>query len=170
MEITLHGWQHHHGEWANPDGIAERIAAGRTLLETSGPVRVAVPPHDYLSPGGYRALHRAGLGICSSWAAVHGGTRFAHWWGRLRCWAGYPFAPASHHRWPTDVDLLDFAGPERDDWPVTLRLLRRAEQWHTPAVFVQHPWRIEARLDRWRRWLDRIDALPNVQFERFSDG
>jgi hypothetical protein len=167
VEITLHGWQHHRGEWARSDGIAERIEAGRALLETLAPVRVGVPPHDYLSPEGRRALHRAGLGICSSWAAVHGGTRFAHWWGRVR---RYPFAPASHHCWPTDVDLLDFTGSERDDWPVTLRLLRQAERWNTPVVFVQHPWRIHNQPDRWRRWLDQVAALPGVRFERFSDG
>ncbi len=170
VEITLHGWQHHHGEWAKCDGVEERIEAGRTLLQTLGPVRVAVPPHDYLSPGGYRALRGAGLDICSSWAAAHGGTRPAYWWGRLRRWAGCPFAPARHNRWPTDVDVLDFAGPEGGDWPVTRRLLRLAEGWQTPVVFVQHPWRVQTRLDRWRRWLDQITALPDVQFERFSDG
>jgi hypothetical protein len=88
----------------------------------------------------------------------------------LRRWAGYPFAPASHNRWPTDVDVLDFAGPEGGDWPVTWRLLRLAEGLQTPVVFVQHPWRVQTRLDRWRRWLDQIMALPDVQFERFSDG
>jgi hypothetical protein len=167
VEIMLHGWQHHHGEWAKSDGIAENIEAGCALLADIGPVRVAVPPHDYLSPTGYRALRRAELGICSSWAATHGGTRLAHWRGRLR---RYPFAPVSRQRWPTDVDLLDFAGAERDDWPVTHRLLRQAERWQTPVVFVQHPWRVQTRLDRWRRWLDQVAALPDVHFERFSDG
>jgi hypothetical protein len=166
VEITLHGWHHEYGEWAKSDRITENIEAGCALLADVGPVRVAVPPHDYLSPEGYRALRRMGLGICSSWAATHGGTRLAHWRGRLR---RYPFAPASHHRWPTDVDLLDFAGAEHDDWPVTLRLLRQAERWQTPVVFVQHPWRIQTRLDRWRRWLDQVAALPDVRFERFSD-
>jgi hypothetical protein len=167
VEITLHGWQHHHGEWAESGDIDARIDAGRAQLETIGPVRVAVPPHDYLSPAGYRALRRSGLGICSSWAAVHGGTRFAHWRGRFR---RYPFAPVKRNLWPTDADLLDFAGSECDDWPVTLQLLRRAEQWQTPVVFVQHPWRIRTQLDRWWRWLEQVTALPDVQFERYSDG
>jgi hypothetical protein len=167
VEITLHGWQHHHGEWAEADRIAENVEAGHALLADLGPVRVAVPPHDYLSPTGYRALRRAGLGICSSWAAVHGGTRLAHWRGRRR---RYPFAPATQDHWPTDVDLLDFAAAERDDWPVTRHLLRRAEKWQTPVVFVQHPWRIQTQMDRWRRWLDQVTTLPDVRFERFSDG
>jgi hypothetical protein len=166
LEITLHGWQHHHGEWAESDGISERVKAGRVLLADLGPVRVAVPPHDYLSSEGYRALRHAGLGICSSWAAIHGGTRLAHWWSRFQ---RYPFAPVQDNCWPTDIDLLDFAGLARDDWPVTLRLLQQAERWQTPVVFVQHPWRIQTRLDRWRCWLDRIAALPDVRFERFSD-
>jgi hypothetical protein len=175
VEIALHGWQHHYGEWALPGEIENRIVPGREVLEAAWPemaVRVAVPPHDYLSPHGLRALRGLGLAVCSTWAATHGGTSAAHWRGRLRRLAGLPFARAAHSLWPTDVDLLDFAGPERDNWPITMRLLRLAERWETPVVFVQHPWCISnsrARSDRWRRWLDQIASLPDVQFERFSN-
>jgi hypothetical protein len=168
VEVALHGWQHHYGEWASPDGLEGRVR--RDVLQDLWPVRVAVPPFDDLSWAGYRALRRAGFGICSSWAATHGGTRPAHWIGRVRRRVGWPFAPAAPHRWPTDVDLLDFAGRDDDDWPITLRLLRLAERWRTPVVFVQHPWRTGAQVDRWRRWLDRIAALPDVRFERYSNG
>jgi hypothetical protein len=181
VEIALHGWQHHYGELAQGPTveIGARIGMGLDLLRRAwpvAPIRVVVPPHDYLSRTGWHAIRGLDLGICSSWAATHGGGRRAHWRGRFRRWRGIPFGVAQDARWPTDIDLLDFAGPEADDWPATGRLLVRAQRAHTSIVFVQHYWRLlcadcapNARFDRWRRWLDQITALPDVRFERYSD-
>jgi hypothetical protein len=179
--ILLHGLHHHPGEWAtaSPATIADRVRAGRDVLRAAwpdAPLHVAVPPHDYLSPAGLHALRTAGWAVCSSWAAVHGGTRRAHWQGRLRRGRGLPFAPPADGRWPTDITLLDFAGPEAGDWPHTRRVLRLAARWACPVVFVQHPWRLlhadgtlNARGARWRRWLDRLLDEPGVCVTQFSE-
>lgn len=182
VEIALHGWQHHYGELAGDavETIRRCLESGLDGLREAlpdVPVRVLVPPHDHLSPAGLRAAHQLDLGVCSTWAATHGGTRFAHWWGRFRRWRGLPFAPARPGLWPTDVALIDFAGRDEDDWPITERLLRLADRWDTPLVFVQHYWHLldaqgapNARHARWLRWLDCMTTRPDVRFVRFSDG
>jgi hypothetical protein len=182
VEITLHGWQHDYGEWAGPSqaAIAARIEQGRDRLRAVWPgaaVRVAVPPHDRLSPAGKRAIRQTGLGLCSTWAAIHGGTRRAHWLGRLRRWRNQPFAPVQRGQWATDIALLDFGGAPDDDLPVSARILHLAARWRSPVVFVQHYWRLLApdgspndRFDRWLRWLDYCDAMPDLCYQRFSDG
>ena len=165
-EIALHGWAHHHGEWATGDAP---ITRGLDLLRSTWPgaaIRVAVPPHDYVSSPGLAALRAAGLDLCTTWAAAHGGTRAAHWWGRLRRWVGVPFGRVSADVWTTDVRLLDFDGPPVHDWPVTRRLLRGAARRRIPLVLTQHPWHIAAdagRRTRWDRWQEQLAVLDDVQ-------
>lgn len=125
VEIALHGYEHRYGELASGTQaqIADRIAAGLELLREAlpgVPVRVLVPPHDYLSPAGMRAARQQGLQICSSWAACHGGTRLAQLWSRVRRRAGRLAEPLRGGCWATDCDLLDFGGS--DAQPPTLDL------------------------------------------------
>jgi hypothetical protein len=180
IEVALHGWQHRYAELAK-GSIAEiraRLQSGLAVLRAAlpeVPVRVLVPPHDYLSRAGLQAASQLGLGVCSTWAATHGGTRMAHWWGRARRWRGLPFAPARPGLWPTDVTLLDFDGPAEDDWPTTQRLLELAGRWDSPVVLAQHYGRLlaeggasDARAARWQRWMDRMADCPDVRFERFT--
>lgn len=161
-EIALHGWRHTPGELTagSPAGLRARLAAGLAALRSAlpgVPVRVLVPPHDALARAGWAAARALGLGVCSTWAATHGGTRLAHWVGRARRWCGWPAAPARGGRWPTDITLLDFAGPAAADAPLTARWLRWAARWRSPLVLTQHYWRVPAEGDvalRWQRWLD----------------
>lgn len=176
IEILLHGWRHLPGELAGQDqaAIRGRLEAGLARLHNVWPdipIGVLVPPHDHLSAAGLQAARELGLEICSSWAACHGGTRRAHWWGRLRGWLGRPFGQAGAGLWPTDIDLLDLS-KERDDPKDTARLLRSAARQQTPVVFVQHYWRIAdspERLRRWRVWLSWMADQPDVAFTRFCD-
>jgi hypothetical protein len=177
VEIALHGWQHEYGELAqgSVNAIRRRLEAGLAALRNAWPdvpVRVLVPPHEHISQAGLQAARELGLEICSTWAATRGGTRWAHWWGRLRRRVGLPFAPAKAGLWPTDVDVLDFEGHEESDWPATEWLLSLAGQWDAPVVFVQHYRRVLENVSvcaRWLRWLERVMACPDVQFVRFCD-
>jgi hypothetical protein len=177
VEIALHGWQHRYGELADGsvEAIRERLEAGLAALRDAWPdvpIRVLVPPHEYLSRAGLQAARELALDVCSTWAATHGGTRWAHWWGRLRRRVGLPFAPAKAGLWPTDVDVLDFERCEESDWPATERLLWLAGRWDAPVVFVQHYRRVLETggvYARWLRWLERATACPDVQFVRFCD-
>jgi hypothetical protein len=178
-EITLHGWQHRYGEMAEKsvEPIQQRIEAGLAVLRDAWPdlpVRVLVPPHDYLSRAGLRAARQVGLMVCSTWAATRGGTRLAHWWGQFRRWRGRPFAPARRGLWATDVSPIDFDEERADDG--TERLLDLARRWGSPVVLVQHYWRLldtesrpNARHARWLDWLERMLSYSDVQFVRFSD-
>ena len=182
VEIALHGWQHRYGELAegSVEEIRQRLESGLAALREAlpgVPLRLLVPPYDHLSRAGSRAARQLGLGICSTWAAIHGETRFAHWWGRFRRWRGLSFAPARSGLWPTDTAVIDFEGHDQEVWSVTQRLLQLAERWDTPAVFVQHYWRLldvsgvpNARYAQWLRWIDRMMACPDVHFACFSDG
>lgn len=162
-EIALHGWQHTPGELTTgrPAELQARLAAGWAALRSAlpgVPVQVLVPPHDALSRAGLAAARALGLSVCSTWAATHGGTRLAHWVGRVRRWCGWPAAPARAGRWPTDITLLDFVGPAAADDPLTARWLRLAARWHSPLVLTQHYWRVQDAGDlelRWQRWLDK---------------
>jgi len=180
VEITLHGWQHHYGELANGSvaEIRRRLETALAVLHKIFPAaqaRVLVPPHNYLSAAGLQAARHLGLDVCSTWAATHGGTRWAHWWGRLRRLRGLYFAPPAMGLWSTDVQFIDFESAV-DDWAITEHLLYLAERWDSPLVFVQHYWRLldatgapNARYARWACWLERMLACPSVQFVRFSD-
>jgi predicted deacetylase len=177
IEILLHGWRHERGELAGEaaDTIRGRLEAGLSVLHEAWPdieVRVLVPPHEHLSPAGLHAARQLNLDVCATWSATRGGTRWAHWWSRLRRWAGRPAAPSRRGLWPTDIGLLDFVGPARVDRPATERALRLGSRWRTPVVFVQHPWRLlesEDVQERWLRWLAWMTARPDVQFVRFCD-
>jgi predicted deacetylase len=177
VEIVLHGWQHSYGELArgSVDAIRGRLEAGLAVLRDAWPdmeIHVLVPPHEHLSPAGLAAARQLDLEVCGTWAATHGGVRWAHWWGRLRRWAGWSLAPVRRPVWPTDITLLDFEGREKDDRPATEHHLRLGRRWSTPVVFVQHHWPLSAEggpRERWLRWLVWMGARPDVRFVRFCD-
>lgn len=177
VEILLHGWRHERGELAggSADAIRARLGAGLRVLHEAWPdieVRVLVPPHEHLSLAGLDAARQLNLDICATWSATRGGTRWAHWWSRLRRWAGWPMAPSRRGLWPTDIGLLDFVGPAKGVRPATERVLRLARRWRTPVVFVQHLWRLlesEYVRERWLRWLAWMTSRADVQFVRFCD-
>jgi hypothetical protein len=177
VEIVLHGFRHEYGELAHGStrAIRGRLEAGLTVLRDAWPeaeIRVVVPPHEHLSPAGLDAAHQLGLDVCGTWAATHGGTRWAHWWGRLRKWAGWSLAPAARSIWPTDIALLDFQGPEQEDRVGTGHVMRLGRRWSTPIVFVQHHQLLSASekcLARWVGWLAWMTARADVRFVRFCD-
>ena len=129
------------------------------------------PANLALSPEGLQAAHQLNLDVCGTWAATHGGARWAHWWGRVRRSVGWPLAPARRGIWPTDVTLLDFEGRDEEDRSVTERLLRFGKRWSSPVVFVQHHWAISdaESQERWLRWLTWMATRLDVRFVRFCD-
>lgn len=163
VEITLHGWQHHYGELVQGKNIAACIQKGLDLLNdfSSEPVRVLVPPHDFLSSEGLAIAHSKKLTVCSTWAATHGGTRRAHWHGKWRRWRGRPFAPYANGCWPTDIETLD--------WVTSQRLMRLGSRWRSPVIFVQHYWQLLRRHEQLNQWLLNMTEVANVQFCRFAD-
>jgi len=184
VEIALHGWRHHRHDLVNggSQAIGSRLASGLSILNETWPaarVRVLVPPFELMGRDGLEAARGLGLDICSTWATCHGGSRLAHWGSRWRRWRGLRFDRAGDGLWPTDIDLLDFKGPERRDGPQTERLLGLAGRWRSPAVFVQHYWRLfdgQVRdrgdhvgqlMGRWRGWLEAMLKRPDIRFRTF---
>lgn len=180
VEAALHGWEHREGELANAPAAAiiEQLEKGQALLNDAlpgVPVRVLVPPHDQLSEAGAAAAQHLGLEICSTWAATHGGTRAAHWMGRLRRGLGLPFGRHRKGLWPTDVALPDFDRSTARELPRTRRLLGAAAHLGTPLVGVHHYWQLldaagrpNARHLRWVSWLDSVLTWRGVTFARYS--
>jgi hypothetical protein len=170
VEIALHGYAHRFGELVARNA-QDRLVDGLAALHAALPglrVRVLVPPHDYLTGDGLKAAHALGLTVCSSWAATHGGGRWAHWQERLRRWSGRPCGLLRAGRLPTDIHLLDFARDET--WAKTEAQLRRAWRSGIVPVLTQHYWLIRGeRLRRWLAWIGHFEQIPAVQVETYAD-
>lgn len=179
VELMLHGYQHHYGELADGDvdDIRQTMVMGYKIMQETfpdQPIKILVPPHDYLSQHGLMIADELGLGVCSTWAAIHGNTRLAHWQSQIRQWRGKYTGSPQQGRYATDTKLLDFEGDSAKDWHDTQHLLNQSTDH--PVIFVQHYWQLigqgsnaTERFARWRRWLEQMKAQPNVEFCRFTD-
>lgn len=162
VEIASHGLYHHYGELAavSEEAVLRRISESVTILRSVFErINVVVPPHDFLSTSGVRAIQSHGLRVCSTWAALHGCTRYAHVMGRIRKLLGHTSSQLMQGL-ATELSL-DFDDGEDAESILHLR---------ANDVIVQHYWQIlEGRQNElWHRWVERSLKTP-MQVKRYRD-